>query len=264
MLNEENKDDDQEEMFGGRGGDNFDRLSETYKRGPKRTALTKTPKAKAKKSMKLADNQEEKKSESGSSDSGSKSGASSGASPAILRRRIATKSVVAGLKPSQKLWTYITSDLNPISGNPDLSFDMMWPINSKLNNPEFKEEMRLVGVNYKMNARKRICGLRLNFNNGISSPAVETEEERKEPTSKWEQADFMDPADKVGSIETYVSNENGKYSIQALRFRDQNGVVMQCITQIWPLQESWSHVATNAAKAKIFESKCIKAEIPDD
>ena len=171
-------------------------------------------------------------------------------------------SVITGMKTKNKLWTYITTDLEPIAGSQDLKFNMMWPINSKLENEEFKQEMRLKSINYKFNDRKRICGLRLNFNNGVSSPTCESEDEQNEPRYKWETTEFSDPLEKVASIETYVSNENGRFSIQALRFRDKNGVMMQVITKIWPLQESWSHVATNAAKNKVYESKLIKATIP--
>ena len=93
--------------------------------------------------------------------------------------------------------------------------------------------MRLCGVSYKMTLNKKICGLQLHFNNEVSSPRFETEIEqpvkKDEKVNKWKLA-LLDPADEIGSIETYVNEEDEKFSIQSIRFRDRYGVCMQVIT----------------------------------
>jgi len=92
-----------------------------------------------------------------------------------------------------------------------------------------------------MNLRRKICGLQLHFNNGVSSPRFETEIEqpikKDEKVKKWKLA-LLDPADEIGSIETYVNEEEGKFSIVAIRFRDRYGVCMQVITLERPLDDS--------------------------
>ena len=82
--------------------------------------------------------------------------------------------------------------------------------------------MRLSGISYKMNKSRRISGLQMHFSNGFASPLFESEVD-----SKWGwQFAGLDPNDSIGSIETYVSEFNGKKSIQALRFKDRYGVMM--------------------------------------
>jgi len=142
----------------------------------------------------------------------------------------------------------------------------MWPINSKLSDPQFKQEMKLCTVRYRFNSDKKLCGLQLIFTNGTSSPEFEAEDaeevkDKKQKTGQWEKSD-LDPNMQISSVEFFVCNENRTFSIQALRFRDSDGVVVQCITKVWPLAESWSSVANNAVDDALFAITCVKAEIP--
>ena len=89
-------------------------------------------------------------------------------------------------------------------------------------NAQFMQEVRLRGVSYKMNPKRRICGLQLHFNNKVSSPQIESDINSK---TEWKIAE-LDPFDTIGSVEIYVNTDTGKFAIQALRFRDKNNVNM--------------------------------------
>ena len=109
-------------------------------------------------------------------------------------------------------------------------------------NIQFKQEVRLSSVSFKMNRAHRICGLQFHFNNNISSAKFEV---GKAGTGRpWQTAE-LDPHDKIASVEIYVNSDTGKYAIQALRFRDKNDVSMQCITEEKP-------------KNNIYDGKWVK------
>ena len=81
-------------------------------------------------------------------------------------------------------------------------------------------------MSFRMNNKMKFCGLQLHFDSGISSPKLETEVKSKK---KWQHAE-IDPFDKIAFIEAHVSKTFQQSSISALRFRDADGIILQCIS----------------------------------
>ena len=81
--------------------------------------------------------------------------------PKVLRRKALTPRSDGAIKRLQSS----TSDLEVI-GDKSIKLTEMWPRPSLLKNKEFKMEMKLCGMSYKMNDNRELCGLVFHFYNG--------------------------------------------------------------------------------------------------
>ena len=85
-----------------------------------------------------------------------------------MARRKALSSTRSEGRAKKKARTIKITDLEVI-GDKQVRLNESWPIPSKLQSAEFQQEMKLCGINYKMNDKREVCGIMLNFHNGMRS-----------------------------------------------------------------------------------------------